>query len=248
MKLFKYLFTVPEGEKVTDRHFKRILLSSVCGILLCMTCLMSTTWAWYTVSLQTGRLSMEVVNTTVTVAVDGQQNEEDKTSVALSAGQEVLLNLTVKTNATENSFNTAPGRYIILSVYDAAEVHECSYYLTIDTTAGLFTKTVDQEARCTVYTGQLPVTPGEDCTVFFTPAWQIPMGAKPVPSEGSLVLIDTPNDTTVPTSESTSTSTPVESTPVESTPAESTPVPGTPAESTPDESTATAAAQNAENP
>lgn len=51
MKKLKYLFTVPENEKVTEKHLMRILISSVCSILLCMTCLVSTTWAWFTVSI-----------------------------------------------------------------------------------------------------------------------------------------------------------------------------------------------------
>lgn len=51
MKKLKYLFTVPENEKVTEKHLMRVLISSVCSILLCMTCLVSTTWAWFTVSI-----------------------------------------------------------------------------------------------------------------------------------------------------------------------------------------------------
>lgn len=39
-----YLFTVPETEKVTDHHFRRVLIANVIGILLSMACLVSTTW------------------------------------------------------------------------------------------------------------------------------------------------------------------------------------------------------------
>lgn len=48
----KDLFTVPEGEKVTEQVFHRVLISSICSILLCMTCLAGTTWAWFTVSIE----------------------------------------------------------------------------------------------------------------------------------------------------------------------------------------------------
>lgn len=51
MKKLKYLFTVPENEKVTEKHMMRVLISTVCSVLLCMTCLVSTTWAWYTVTI-----------------------------------------------------------------------------------------------------------------------------------------------------------------------------------------------------
>lgn len=48
----KNLFSVPEGQKVTEKVFGRVLISSLCSILLCMTCLVSATWAWYSVSLE----------------------------------------------------------------------------------------------------------------------------------------------------------------------------------------------------
>lgn len=41
------LFRVPEGEKVTERHLRRVLISSLTGIVLCINCLIGTTWAWY---------------------------------------------------------------------------------------------------------------------------------------------------------------------------------------------------------
>ena len=45
------MFSIPDGEKVTEKALRRVLLSSICSILLCMTCLVSTTWAWFTVSI-----------------------------------------------------------------------------------------------------------------------------------------------------------------------------------------------------
>lgn len=48
----KDLFTVPTGQKVTEKHLRRVLISSICSILLCMTCLVSTTWAWFAVSIE----------------------------------------------------------------------------------------------------------------------------------------------------------------------------------------------------
>ena len=48
----KDLFTVPSGQKVTEKHMRRVLISSICSILLCMTCLVSTTWAWFAISIE----------------------------------------------------------------------------------------------------------------------------------------------------------------------------------------------------
>ena len=48
----KSLFTVPEGEKITEKQMQRVLVSSVCSILLLLSCLVSTTWAWFAVSIE----------------------------------------------------------------------------------------------------------------------------------------------------------------------------------------------------
>ena len=45
------LFTVPEKEKISETHMLRVLISTVCTIALCLSCLVSTTWAWYNVSI-----------------------------------------------------------------------------------------------------------------------------------------------------------------------------------------------------
>lgn len=41
-------------EKVTDDALSRSIISSVIGILLCMVCLVGTTWAWYSLSVESG--------------------------------------------------------------------------------------------------------------------------------------------------------------------------------------------------
>ena len=48
----KDLFTVPKGEKVTEKYLFRALTASICSILLCMSCLVSATWAWFVVSVE----------------------------------------------------------------------------------------------------------------------------------------------------------------------------------------------------
>lgn len=65
----KDLFTVPTGQKVTEKHLRRVLVSSICSILLYMSCLVSTTWAWFAVSIEnTGnviQIGIPKVNLTV---------------------------------------------------------------------------------------------------------------------------------------------------------------------------------------
>ena len=56
----KELFTVPLGKKVTEKMLGRVLISSVCSILLCMVCLVSATWAWFAVGVENGENVIEI--------------------------------------------------------------------------------------------------------------------------------------------------------------------------------------------
>ena len=63
------LFTVPEGEKVTEKMFGRVLVSSVCSILFCMACLAGTTWAWFSASIQNTDNVIQIAEVTANVTV-----------------------------------------------------------------------------------------------------------------------------------------------------------------------------------
>ena len=55
-----HLFTVPAGEKVTEKAFLRVLISSVCSMLLCMGCLFGTTWAWFTLEIDNPQNEIQI--------------------------------------------------------------------------------------------------------------------------------------------------------------------------------------------
>ena len=65
----KNLFIIPTGEKVTEKALRRVLISSICSILLCMTCLVSTTWAWFTVSVENTRNEIWIAAPKVSVTI-----------------------------------------------------------------------------------------------------------------------------------------------------------------------------------
>lgn len=67
----KELFTVPNGKKVTEKVFGRVLISSICSILLCMACLAGTTWAWFAVSIENKGNVIQIGTPEVTVTVNG---------------------------------------------------------------------------------------------------------------------------------------------------------------------------------
>ena len=56
-------------EKVTDDALSRSIISSVIGILLCMVCLVGTTWAWYSLSVESGNNEMTGANFDFRVAI-----------------------------------------------------------------------------------------------------------------------------------------------------------------------------------
>ena len=86
----KDLFTVPVGQKVTEKHLRRVLLSSICSILLCMSCLVSTTWAWYIVDIENTENVINIGTPQIKVTLNGNGVGENETSVALGAGTNTL--------------------------------------------------------------------------------------------------------------------------------------------------------------
>ena len=71
----KDLFTVPAGQKITEKHLWRVLGSSICSILLCMTCLVSATWAWYNVSVENDGNVIWIGQPGIHMTVDGASCE-----------------------------------------------------------------------------------------------------------------------------------------------------------------------------
>lgn len=68
----KELFTIPEGTNVTEKVFGKVLISSVCSILLCMACLLGTTWAWFTVSVENRDNEIQIATVAANVHVQDE--------------------------------------------------------------------------------------------------------------------------------------------------------------------------------
>lgn len=87
------LFTVPEGEKVTEKMFGRVLVSSVCSILFCMACLAGTTWAWFSASIQNTDNVIQIAEVTANVKVTANAAAEggEGDTAAGSEGDPVVI-------------------------------------------------------------------------------------------------------------------------------------------------------------
>jgi len=68
---FRELFSSPEGKRITEKYLYRVLISSICSILLCMGCLAGTTWAWFAVSIENSGNVIQIASVpNVAVAID----------------------------------------------------------------------------------------------------------------------------------------------------------------------------------
>ena len=93
------LFYIPKYEKVSDKSFSRILLSSIFGAFICVFCLSGLTWAWFTSSVSSNANTISAAkfdvvitvknndsNTEVTPNIDGSYSlENDEFSVTVKA-------------------------------------------------------------------------------------------------------------------------------------------------------------------
>lgn len=72
----KNLFSIPEGKKITEKYLHRMLISSICSILLCMSCLAGTTWALFAVTIENGNNVIEIAEKPqAAMKVDGRDFE-----------------------------------------------------------------------------------------------------------------------------------------------------------------------------
>ena len=89
MRIKEY-FTVPKGQKVTEKNLRRVLICAICSILLCMSGLAGTTWAWYVVGIENTANEIYIAAPQVVVTVDGSKLDVSVTSATLSPGEHTI--------------------------------------------------------------------------------------------------------------------------------------------------------------
>jgi len=161
----KQLFTVPEGEKVTEKHMMRVLLSSICGMLLCMVCLVSVTWAWFTVDMENTDNVIHIASVTANVQLPGATQEQN------------------------GGYTLTPGTYTatLSAQCDATECLHGSHYILITAVQG---ETTQSRFIPVPNGGSAQVTftvTGGNAQVSMGVSWLEPAGAQPV-EDGKLLL------------------------------------------------------------
>lgn len=170
------LFTVPDGKKVTEKAFGRVLISSICSILLCMACLAGTTWAWFAVSIENRGNVIQIGTPEVTVAVD---DNSFTSGSSLSAGEHL-----VKINRTVNQddLHQKMEFFVILAIQSEGET-------------AIYQIAVSESSSVTIKTN------GE-CKLSWVASWFAPANADEI-SDG-VIVVATEEDT-VPSTEPTTT-------------------------------------------
>lgn len=159
------LFTVPEGEKVTEKIFGRVLLSSICGILLCMTCLASTTWALFAVGIENRGNEIQIARVTTDVHIEGVEQPTDGNYSLAPGTYNVRINL--ENDATEPKSPV----YVVMTVTHSGE--RKYYCFTFENGNKEITQTlrIDSEAAA----------------VSFSVSWVRPVSAEPVGGESVVI-------------------------------------------------------------
>ncbi len=123
----KNIFSVPAGEKVTEKGLYRVLISSICSILLCMACLVSTTWAWFAVSIEnTGNvIAIAAITADVTITAENSTPlaQKENGSYELEEGEyTITLRLNQETTANPDMQST-PAVYVVMTVIHGEDMH-----------------------------------------------------------------------------------------------------------------------------
>ena len=125
---FRELFSVPEGKTITEKNLYRVLISSICSILLCMGCLAGTTWAWFAVSIENEENVIQIEEPEVTVNV--VRIEDPAVTVAIDdtfqSGNELVAGdymLTITRSTNKDDLNQDMKFYasLIISYLDGEE-------------------------------------------------------------------------------------------------------------------------------
>lgn len=172
----KDLFTVPTGEKVTEKHLNRVLASSICGLLLCMACLVGTTWAWFADSIVNEGNVIQIGTPQVVLQVNGADVEDGG---KLQAGTHTI------TVAHANQADSLAKKSNLFVTF------------TISKTLGNEAKIVSQYImlnEANGYAAQISLQLDGEYAFSWNTTWATPAGVNPAAEQTIVVTADQPAD------------------------------------------------------
>ena len=172
--------TFAEKTKVTENLFNKVLISAVCTILLCITCLVGSTWAWFTVQVDNHEniiwIAKPTVDIMLTDATDSSTiglNSED-CGIILPEGSYSMSFLLKEAASGPDDLNRHQNAlYVIMTVTHNSDVE--SYYLT-------FTGKSDESKQLT----NLRIVATE-AAISFSVSWVQPASATPISSTAIVI-------------------------------------------------------------
>ena len=166
----KELFSIPEGKKVTEKVFGRVLLSSICSILLCMVCLAGTTWAWFTVSIENRGNEIQIATVEANVSM---QDAASNVAATDTNGKYTLVagTYTAQINLSNDATEPKSPVYVVISVSHSEET--AYYYLTFENGG--------KDATQSFQVGE------NSATVNFSVSWVKPVSANTVGGEAIVI-------------------------------------------------------------
>ena len=174
-------FIIPEGAKVTEKMFCRVLFSSICSILLCLACLVATTWAWFTVDIINKENEIITADVEVAIEITGQTGSLTPEQELYTLIESESYGLTVKLTGK----GLQKPVYVLMSLRDSQGTKD--YYFTFNS-----------EGEKT-----LTLTVAEQTKVNFRVTWIRPDGADPVQDSNSITTVPETTPTTEPSQETT---------------------------------------------
>lgn len=120
------LRAAPKEQKITEGYLRQVLISSVCGILLCMSCLAGTTWAWFTVSIENCDNVIQIGRPEVKLTVDGA---EYPSGTVFSAGS---YRVSMEHANEWDDFQKKSELYVILTLQSGGETESAYAVLRED--------------------------------------------------------------------------------------------------------------------
>ena len=159
-----------KNEKLTDKAFSRLVLTSVLGILVCIVCLCSSTYAWFTSSKTSAQNSIGAGNFDLVISVSKDNGTEPATDIAVTE------------SATDDgvwSCNLTPGKYVVTLTVTADTTVKgyCAVKVGNEpekrTEAIIGENCVAAQGRAVTspFTFEIEITGDEETTVIFTSKW-----------------------------------------------------------------------------
>ena len=158
-------------DKLTDKAFFRLIITSVLAIVFCLFCLCSTTWAWFNESENSASNSIRSANCTLSITVAKDANnkidigfEDGEKIVDLEAGVEYTVTLSIPQDSASG--------YCIISLNGV----------------DMYSQSVSNNGAPYERTLSFTVVADADTKVTFAPSWGIYSGDTVI-QDGETVLV-----------------------------------------------------------